>query len=94
MNYSQFEKDDDVLNTMSAVCGEHSIDMWTKLATSDRTDYRTATYLLLLDRKLRGLSLKVTPVTRSYLRPEAVGVVTFFPVNIKSIYLVIHFSLF
>lgn len=57
---------------MSAICGEKSIDIWKKLVQSDRTDYRTATYLLLLDRKLRGLSLKIAPTTRSRLKQEMV----------------------
>lgn len=62
---------------MSAICGEHSMDIWKKLIKSDRTDYKTATYLLLLDRKLRGFSLKMVPITRSYLRTEMAGVTTF-----------------
>jgi len=57
---------------MSAICGRNSIDIWKKLVQSDRTDYRTATYLLLLDRKLRGLSLKIAPITRSHLKQEMV----------------------
>ncbi|KAK2577425.1 hypothetical protein KPH14_003532 [Odynerus spinipes] len=71
---TNFEKDDDVLSTMSAICGEHSMDIWKILAKSDRTDYRTATYLLLLDRKLRGLSLKISSSTKSYLRQGLTGV--------------------
>ncbi|EFN80272.1 maternal embryonic leucine zipper kinase [Harpegnathos saltator] len=67
---TNFEKDDEVLSTMSAICGEHSIDIWKRLVKSDRTDYKTATYLLLLDRKLRGLSLKITSITRSYFKTE------------------------
>jgi len=58
---------------MSAICGGNNTDIWKKLVQSDRTDYRTATYLLLLDRKLRGLSLKITSTTRSYLKQEMVG---------------------
>lgn len=46
---------------MSAICGEKTDDMWKILSTSARMDYGTATYLLLLDRKLRGLSLKLCP---------------------------------
>ncbi|KYN39139.1 Maternal embryonic leucine zipper kinase [Trachymyrmex septentrionalis] len=67
---TEFEKDNEVLNTMSAICGGNSTDIWKKLVQSDRTDYRTATYLLLLDRKLRGLSLKIAPITRSHLKQE------------------------
>ncbi|KAG5334495.1 MELK kinase, partial [Acromyrmex charruanus] len=70
---TEFEKDNEVLNTMSAICGGNSIDIWKKLVQSDRTDYRTATYLLLLDRKLRGLSLKIAPITRSHLKQEMNG---------------------
>ncbi|KAG5321923.1 MELK kinase, partial [Pseudoatta argentina] len=70
---TEFEKDTEVLNTMSAICGRNSIDIWKKLVQSDRTDYRTATYLLLLDRKLRGLSLKIAPITRSHLKQEMNG---------------------
>ncbi|XP_011632923.1 maternal embryonic leucine zipper kinase-like [Pogonomyrmex barbatus] len=66
---TEFEKDDEVLSTMSAICGRSSADIWKKLVQSDRTDYKTATYLLLLDRKLRGLSLKLTS-TRSHLKQE------------------------
>ncbi|KAI4498062.1 hypothetical protein M0802_006886 [Mischocyttarus mexicanus] len=65
---TNFEKDNDVLGTMSAICGEHSSDIWNVLAKSDRTDYRTATYLLLLDRKLRGLSLKLSSSAKSHFR--------------------------
>lgn len=57
---------------MSAICGGNSTDIWKKLVQSDRTDYRTATYLLLLDRKLRGLSLKIMSA-RSRLRQEMVS---------------------
>lgn len=56
---------------MSAICGGNSTDIWKKLTQSDRTDYRTATYLLLLDRKLRGLTLKIA--TRSRLKQETVS---------------------
>ncbi|XP_024942056.1 maternal embryonic leucine zipper kinase [Cephus cinctus] len=59
-----FERDTEVLNTMSAICGEHTDDIWERLAKSDRTDYRTATYLLLLDRKIRGLPFKITSAAR------------------------------
>ncbi|XP_024886388.1 maternal embryonic leucine zipper kinase-like [Temnothorax curvispinosus] len=69
----EFEKDDEVLSTMSAICGRNSTDIWKKLVQSDRTDYRTATYLLLLDRKLRGLSLKLTSTMRSHLKQEMNG---------------------
>lgn len=58
---------------MSAICGVNSIDIWKKLVQSDRTDYRTATYLLLIDRKLRGLSLKITSGTRSHFKKEMVS---------------------
>lgn len=61
---------------MSAICGGNSIDIWKKLVQSDRTDYRTATYLLLLDRKLRGLSLKIMSA-RSRLRQEMVSYIFF-----------------
>ncbi|KAL6439488.1 hypothetical protein ACFW04_003952 [Cataglyphis niger] len=67
---TRFEKDDEVLSTMSAICGENNTDIWKKLVKSDRTDYRTATYLLLLDRKLRGLSLKIASVTKSHLKQD------------------------
>lgn len=70
---------------MSAICGESNTDIWKKLMQSDRTDYRTSTYLLLLDRKLRGLSLKIA--TKSHLKPEMVYFfsVVFFS-NTKLIY--------
>ncbi|CAL7934142.1 unnamed protein product [Xylocopa violacea] len=70
---TNFEKDDDVLSTMSAICGEHASDIWKKLVKSDRTDYKTATYLLLLDRKLRGLSLRISSSAKSYFKPECEG---------------------
>ncbi|XP_015183258.1 PREDICTED: maternal embryonic leucine zipper kinase-like isoform X2 [Polistes dominula] len=71
---TNFEKDDDVLSTMSAICGENSSDIWNTLAKSDRTDYRTATYLLLLDRKLRGLSLKISSSARSHIKQGLIGI--------------------
>lgn len=58
---------------MSAICGGNSTEIWKKLVQSDRTDYRTATYLLLLDRKLRGLSLKITSAMKSHLKQEMVN---------------------
>ncbi|XP_076672301.1 maternal embryonic leucine zipper kinase-like [Andrena cerasifolii] len=70
---TNFEKDDDVLRTMSAVCGEHALDIWKKLVKSDRTDYKTATYLLLLDRKLRGLSLRISTSAKSHFKSEIEG---------------------
>ena len=70
---TNFEKDDDVLRTMSAVCGEHALDIWKKLVKSDRTDYKTATYLLLLDRKLRGLSLRISASAKSHFKSEIEG---------------------
>ena len=70
---TNFEKDDDVLRTMSAVCGEHALDIWKKLVKSDRTDYKTATYLLLLDRKLRGLSLRISTSAKSRFKSESEG---------------------
>lgn len=69
--YLQFEKDDDVLSTMSAICGEQASDIWKKLVKSDRTDYKTSTYLLLLDRKLRGLSLRISSFAKTRFKPEA-----------------------
>ncbi|KYN02334.1 PREDICTED: maternal embryonic leucine zipper kinase-like [Cyphomyrmex costatus] len=74
---TEFEKDDEVLNTMSAICGGNSIDIWKKLVQSDRTDYKTATYLLLLDRKLRGFSLKIGSTMRCHLKQQING--TTFP---------------
>lgn len=62
---------------MSAICGENNTDIWKKLVQSDRTDYRTATYLLLLDRKLRGLSLKIASVTKSHLKQKMVRQIFF-----------------
>ncbi|XP_066594464.1 maternal embryonic leucine zipper kinase-like isoform X2 [Prorops nasuta] len=65
---TNFEKDNDVLGTMSAICGERVEDIWKRLSKSDRTDYRTATYLLLLDRKLHGLSLKIPNSVKSQFK--------------------------
>ncbi|XP_011163522.1 maternal embryonic leucine zipper kinase isoform X2 [Solenopsis invicta] len=70
---TEFEKDDEVLSTVSAICGVNSVDIWRKLVQSDRTDYRTATYLLLLDRKLRGLSLKIPSLTKTHFKQEING---------------------
>ena len=67
---ANFEKDDDVLSTMSAVCGERALDIWKKLVKSDRTDYKTATYLLLLDRKLHGLSLRISSSAKAHFKSE------------------------
>lgn len=55
---------------MSAICGENTSDIWKKLVKSDRTDYKTATYLLLLDRKLRGLSLRISSSAKSHFKSE------------------------
>lgn len=55
---------------MSAICGENTSDIWKKLIKSDRTDYKTATYLLLLDRKLRGLSLRISSSAKSHFKSE------------------------
>ncbi|XP_033332129.1 maternal embryonic leucine zipper kinase isoform X1 [Megalopta genalis] len=71
LHKTNFEKDNDVLSTMSAICGENASDIWKKLLKSDRTDYKTATYLLLLDRKLRGLSLRISSSAKSYFKPES-----------------------
>ncbi|XP_012283740.1 maternal embryonic leucine zipper kinase [Orussus abietinus] len=68
-----FEKDQEVLSTMSVICGEDSDHIWEALTKSNRTDYRTATYLLLLDRKLSGLSLRIPSATRPYLRQAVNG---------------------
>lgn len=57
---SNFEKDDDVLKIMNNICGDNIFDIWSILNKSSRTDYRTATYLLLLDKKLKGQLLKST----------------------------------
>ncbi|XP_054002994.1 maternal embryonic leucine zipper kinase-like [Hylaeus anthracinus] len=65
---TNFEKDDDVLSTMSAICGEQASEIWKKLVKSDRTDYKTATYLLLLDRKLRGLSLRISSSAKTHFK--------------------------
>ncbi|XP_076173673.1 maternal embryonic leucine zipper kinase [Ptiloglossa arizonensis] len=70
---TNFEKDDDVLSTMSAICGEQASDIWKKLVKSDRTDYKTSTYLLLLDRKLRGLSLRISSFAKTRFKPECEG---------------------
>ncbi|XP_016921262.1 maternal embryonic leucine zipper kinase-like [Apis cerana] len=70
---TNFQKDDDVLSTMSAICGENTSDIWKKLVKSDRSDYKTATYLLLLDRKLRGLSLRISSSAKSHFKSEYEG---------------------
>lgn len=70
---TNFQKDDDVLSTMSAICGENTSNIWKKLVKSDRTDYKTATYLLLLDRKLRGLSLRISSSAKSHFKSEYEG---------------------
>lgn len=63
----QFERNEDVLSALSAICAEDKEIVWKSLIESDRTDYRTATYLLLLDRKLRGLPVKISSNSRSHL---------------------------
>ncbi|XP_011305523.1 maternal embryonic leucine zipper kinase [Fopius arisanus] len=65
---TNLERNDEVLNTMSAICCESMEDIWKALSKSTRTDYRTATYLLLLDRKLKGLSLRISSSSRSHFR--------------------------
>ncbi|XP_046492633.1 maternal embryonic leucine zipper kinase [Neodiprion pinetum] len=65
---TNFEKDKEVLVTMSAICHEDREHIWQKLMEGSRTDYRTATYLLLLDRKLRGLPLRLSSASRTHFR--------------------------
>ncbi|XP_063994655.1 maternal embryonic leucine zipper kinase-like [Diachasmimorpha longicaudata] len=67
---TSLERNDEVLNTMAAICAESVEDIWKALSRSKRTDYRTATYLLLLDRKLKGLSLRISSASRSHFRRE------------------------
>lgn len=57
---------------MSSMCGEDVENIWTELMESSRTDYRTATYLLLLDRKQRGLPLRLPTASRNYFRNKLV----------------------
>ncbi|XP_076628518.1 maternal embryonic leucine zipper kinase [Colletes latitarsis] len=70
---TNFEQDEDVLSTMSAICGEQASDIWKKLVKSDRTDYKTSTYLLLLDRKLRGLSLRISSSAKTHFKTGCEG---------------------
>lgn len=57
---------------MSSMRGEDRENIWEELVESSRTDYRTATYLLLLDRKQRGLPLRLASATRTYFRGKLV----------------------
>ncbi|XP_015113999.1 maternal embryonic leucine zipper kinase isoform X2 [Diachasma alloeum] len=70
---TNLERNDEVLNTMSAICAESAGDVWKALSKSTRTDYTTATYLLLLDRKLRGLSLRISSASRPHFRRQPDG---------------------
>ncbi|XP_033230072.1 maternal embryonic leucine zipper kinase-like isoform X2 [Belonocnema kinseyi] len=67
-----FEKDEEVLSTMSAFCGDFEEDLWRQMVQSNRTEYKTATYLLLLDRKRRGQSLRISTFTKSQFKQESV----------------------
>lgn len=51
------EKDQEILKVLKAVCTKSHDEIWKKISENDRSDYTTATYLLLLDRKRRGLSI-------------------------------------
>ncbi|XP_058801587.1 maternal embryonic leucine zipper kinase-like [Phymastichus coffea] len=48
---SGFEKDEDVLDTLTNIFGGDSDEYWNKIKEDNRTDYKTATYLLLLDKR-------------------------------------------
>ncbi|XP_048512357.1 maternal embryonic leucine zipper kinase-like isoform X2 [Athalia rosae] len=63
---TNFQKDEEVLATMSSICSESGDDIWQELLKSNRTDYRTATYLLLLNRKHRGLPLRLASAPRTH----------------------------
>ncbi|XP_033230073.1 maternal embryonic leucine zipper kinase-like isoform X3 [Belonocnema kinseyi] len=69
---TNFEKDEEVLSTMSAFCGDFEEDLWRQMVQSNRTEYKTATYLLLLDRKRRGQSLRISTFTKSQFKQESV----------------------
>ncbi|XP_034948803.1 maternal embryonic leucine zipper kinase-like [Chelonus insularis] len=68
---NNIERNDDVLRTMAAICDETIDNLWNSLLKSMRSDYRTATYLLLLDRKRKGLSLRIFPASKSSLSSPA-----------------------
>lgn len=57
---------------MSALCGDSGEDLWRRMVQSNRTEYKTATYLLLLDRKLRGQSLRLSTFPKSQFKEESV----------------------
>lgn len=69
-----FERDNDVLNVLSDICDENIDDIWNILSKSKRTDYRTATYLLLLDKKIKGYSFKSSNYGKYHFNDHNSGV--------------------
>ncbi|KAG8035265.1 hypothetical protein G9C98_001755 [Cotesia typhae] len=63
------EKDNEILGILSEICYDSVQNIWESLLNSTRNDYKTATYLLLLDRKIKTL---ITQLDNSPRRPLTV----------------------
>lgn len=57
MKLSNFERDEDVLDTLTNIFGGDCDEHWDKIKEDNRTDYKTATYLLLLDKRKQNPSI-------------------------------------
>ncbi|KAH0552300.1 maternal embryonic leucine zipper kinase-like [Cotesia glomerata] len=64
------EKDNEILGILSEICYDSVQNIWESLLNSTRNDYKTATYLLLLDRKSKRLPLRIYPGAYCYLLSE------------------------
>lgn len=56
---------------LSEICYDSVENIWESLLNSTRNDYKTATYLLLLDRKNKKLPLRISSASYCYLLSEA-----------------------
>lgn len=68
--FFQLEKDNEILGILSEICYDSVQNIWESLLNSTRNDYKTATYLLLLDRKSKRLPLRIYPGAYCYLLSE------------------------
>ncbi|XP_057336554.1 maternal embryonic leucine zipper kinase-like [Microplitis mediator] len=64
------ERDEEILNMLSEICYDSAENIWESLLNSTRNDYKTATYLLLLDRKNKKLPLRISSASYCYLLSE------------------------
>lgn len=65
-------RDEECLNVMSQYYGISAKELWTRLS-SWKYDYDTATYLLLMTRKKRGLPVRLVTSSRHPIRSRLVS---------------------